>query len=587
MTSKTIQSVGSFVAVCLITILTCNPVGGQSTASIPALGFSPDAKTMATRCQSNWAKCFSYIQAVTAADQENRLADIDLKDYGNTFAMVSQTVRDSQRLLDLREPCGVDYEYRGQRMQRQLKAIANKLKTTPNGSDYSAKAERYKDSSTKKRQKSLQNVIDLALKGELKKAEIKFDQTLADVDAYLVWLNPGSTKQVLDEVNAAASKFAPSLKKLRQTEAIETFSNSIQQSLPNIDSLLDITEKAIAEIGSTGNTTIDGNSIDGPGALKLLFVKWQAAHTNLNRCSTMFQIGGGDKLSVTPQLIIGCKLSASNWNDAENKLNDRMTAVLPMLIAADIKRATDDETARGIYLSYISSLGEIKHRALDSTLTACNKELFVLESRQGKLAVSIKLYKLATDDLLLWRKRAAASAARGTGATSLVSAAEKLKDASFIPSLQKGVDEYPADLVSSAQTLSIHADNVQAITPKAGYSVFSDNVWATVIGEFSVDEELNELRRDLFIGKGSPPLSMAAATSVLSAKRKHLISAGGTVSSVQIESAGVRFSKLPTNMGSFVPLNQVHSGEASLHQTLLRFNITPTWVQHEHFFKKL
>ena len=572
----------------LATVLLATSARGQtSSMSLPAVGLGPDAKPIVTRCQSNWAKSFAYANMVATADQENRLADVDLKDYGNSFAMVSQMFRDSQRLLDLREPAGVDYEYRAKRIQRELKGIANKLKSTPNGSTYSQKAEQYKNSSAKKRQKALQRVIAIAQKGELKKAEAELDEILRDVDAYVIWLNPTSTKQIIDEVNQASSKFTVQLKEQREAEAIESYSKAINASLPNIDSLLAMAEKAITEIGSSGSATIGRKTVNGPQTLQELFVAWQNAQTNLNRCCTLFQIGGGSKLSVTPQEIIGSSLAATNWNDAASKLSQKMSEAFAKLIAADLKRLTNDEAAKGIYLRYLSTLGAMKHCVSNATIEACERELAALENRPGALATSIKNYKQATSDTLLWRKRSAASSARRAGTNSLQMAAEKFKDSSFVPSLQKGLDTYPNELLGTAQEMTVHANNIQSITASAGYSVYDENAWATIIGEFSVEQELNELRSDLFVGAGSPPLSVAAATSVLSAKRKHLMAAGGPVQSVQVESAGARFSKLPANMSSFVPLDKVHSGDSNLRSTLLRFNIKPSWVQHEHFFKKL
>jgi hypothetical protein len=190
--------------------------------------------------------------------------------------------------------------------------------------------------------------------------------------------------------------------------------------------------------------------------------------------------------------------------------------------------------------------------------------------------------------MLLWRKRAAESAASSAKSVPVFESPELVSiEKSFIPLLRQGLNEISPQWHSDVANLKTYVTNVQLVNDKAGFSSFKNNSWATVMGAIDIEDELLKLKNDLLVTGQSPPLSPAAAKSILTAQRKHLTAVGGDVSSAQVEALGTRFSTLPANMKSFVPLQLIPVADRQLEQTLLRLNIKPTWVQHEHFFKKL
>lgn len=567
--------------------LSVNPLSAQNTTpSFGVIGFAEESSELAARCQKNWETAHSYSTQVEAAVAANKFDQVKLKSFGTSFASAMQVFRDSQRLYDLSEPCGVDYEYRAEHIQKIMRDAARSIIHTPEGSDYSVKAEKYKNSSNAKRVKSLQRVRKLVQDGKIDQAEKELDEIQADVDSFTIWLNPNSTKQVVQQINPIGALVMPRAKQKRVTDANKALTAALKTNAPEIDAFLVSIENATAQIQKSGQATINGQSLSGPQALKAFFVQWQTAHTKLIRCMAISTLGNNE-LAASALTSIGTKLGSSKWSSAPDALSSKMTELLPKLIAADLKRAADDKTAYGVYIRYLSTLGFMANKSADDVIAACEKELAVLESRPGALATSIKNYKKATADMLLWRKRSARAAASVASSNDLSDSAAGLQGKMFSPNLLTGLDVVTPEVSEAAGKLNLHVSDVKPITPKAGFCGYDNSAWATVIGEFDVENEVLELRNDLFVSPDSPPLSPAAARSILTAKRKSLAAAGGPVSSVIVESFGVRFSKLPTNMGSLVPLNQMPVTNGNLGKTLLRVNLTPQWIQHEHFFKKL
>lgn len=555
--------------------------------SIPANGFVPEATTLVAACEKNWEDANAYIVSLKAAEKANQLDKVNLKSFGTSAASAAQLYRDSQRLRNFREPAGVDYEYRGDYCRNFLRDAAIKLKTAKRGSEYIAKAEKYKLSSADRRKKALQRVRKLFADGKLDQAEEEMEEILVDVDGFQLWLSPNSSMQIQKQINGVRALLMEPSEKRRESAAAAAFTEALKINDPGIDALLSSINTSISEIATSGNTTIDRKLVTGPQALKEFFLQWQVCQNKLIRCMSISILGNRMDVQVTPAQCIGAQLGTDDWAAAPFRLNAKMTELLPKFIAADLRRAKDEATAKDIYVRYLSTLGFMANKSANELMAACEKELAVLETRSGSLAKSIKNYKKATADMLLWRKRAAASAARSANSTDLNSAANILKDKSFSPNLLKGLDQIAADLQKTVGELNVYASNVQAINDNAGFASVDEQVWATVIGQFDLENEILELRNDLFISPDSPPLSPAAAISVLTAKRKSLTAAGGPISSVQIEAFGTRYSKLPTSMGSFVPLEKMPQTDGNLGKTLLRINLNPSWVQHEHFFKKL
>ena len=101
--------------------------------------------------------------------------------------------------------------------------------------------------------------------------------------------------------------------------------------------------------------------------------------------------------------------------------------------------------------------------------------------------------------------------------------------------------------------------------------------------------EVDLLKFDLLVGEQAPPLTLSSAIAVDSASRGTLAAAGGEIAGVYLEALITRFASLKPMASSLVPLGElpIDSRQRLLQQTVMRFELEPTWVQHEHFFIEL
>jgi hypothetical protein len=554
--------------------------------SLPTNNYSSDAAELAAACKKNWESIIEFAKKTDAALKARQYDQIAVEEVGPKYALSTQIARDSLALKNLREPAGVDYEHRAKFCADTLSTAAARLKSdTKEGAEFAVKAEKYKATSMKKRANAVAKVNQLLQKGQISKAEKDLDEILQEVDALVIWLSPQSGQQVLGQVNGMKKQMREATADMREKAAREAFAAALNTHAPRIDALLDATTSAVASMSSSGTASIDGQSVDGPAALKALFTKWQTVHANLIRCMGISWLARGMELKTAADDHVGSKLDATTWSEANQKLNAKMLDQLPKLIAADLARTTAVDL-KTKYIAYLDTIASMTNNAPAALIDACKKQLASVENGSA-LADDIKNYRKATDDMLLWRRRAADSAARSAKPSmELLAATESLYTTTFIPALTKGLDAVQPGLEESSLGFETHLLNVHSLTDKAAFSNYHQRVWATVLGELDVSAEVAQLERDLFVSDNDPPLSVAVANSIATAKRKNFAAVGGPIEGVMIEAMGSRFPKLSAGMNSLVPLDELPPEDVLFEHMLLRFNVTPKWVRHDHFFKK-
>ena len=548
--------------------------------SLSVNGFSKEAKTIGANCKKNWEQIQKFVTTTDQFIKANEFDKVDVEKIGPFFSLARQIGRDARALEDMREPAGLDWTLRGKHCARVLSHAAAKLKSLEFGAEMVRDAEKLHASTFKRRSNAISKALQFLDNGQNAKAESLTNEILIAADEFYPWLTEKSGRQLFSQVNKMRLDVANALSTNRKNEATQILAAALKSATPKIDALVE----AATSAAKTGSVTIEGESLTGDKALLALVTQWQTVHSNLMRAVGITLISYEEEDS---KMLLGTKLGATTPEDAVNKLSKAMEEQLPKLIAADLAQTSASDT-QGKYVRYLTALGRLAHRVPNSVLDGCKKEIAVLEKGSSKLATNIKNYKLATSEILMWRKRAAEAGQRAIGETlELVEAAKSIPKIQYVPVLTVPLDKVSISLNKSAINYQTHILNVEAINNKALYSSYRERTWATVTTEFDISAELDALRSDLLVTKTSPPLSADAAISLLTAKRKHLAKVGGPISKVQVEALGTRFPKLPANMSSLVPLDQFPENSNSLGDMMLRFNITPTWVQHEHFFKKL
>jgi hypothetical protein len=554
--------------------------------SIPANGFTEESKALTADCFENYATLRPSILKIEQLVRAGKTDRIDMKKLGKNAALANQIVRYSHRLRTLREPNSVDYSLKGESALQFIRDTISSAKTTTPGMAYTVKAEKYKISSTAKRLKSIEKVKQWIEKGKPEIAEREFEKVIMDVDTFLMWLNPNSTRQVLGQISSAHRQVIQLMTEERTIAATADLSAALKLGNPEIDKLLSQIQKSTEDIQRTGTTDIDGTSLNGPETMREFLLRWQTAHAKLIHCMTISNLGAPLTLKTTPADCIGTQLKTDDWMTASERLESKMIEMLPKLIRLDGQRSQNIQSAKKIYLMYLTTLADLVDPTSTQFLDACQKELSVFENREDELGTSISRYKSATADLLMWRQRSAQAAAKNQKMISQARSPGALKKITFIPNLTERLDVISPGLEQAIAGREFYAENVRTVKATNGYSQFSDHAWTAMPTVFDIDSEILSLEKDLLVTSQSPPLSLAATQAIATAKQGKYSAVGGSASTVKIEAFGNRFAKLPAAMNAIVPIAQLPTTNGELGNMLIRVNLNPTWVQHRYFFKK-
>ena len=579
---------------CLLVVACVSLTGSTAMGQVllkpfPANAFSEQAKTLAEDGQSKWSAISEFVADTRKAVDAKDVSSVDPKKVGPAFAFSEQIKRSGIQLQYLREPCGVDFYHRGQQTSTMLERASLALRSTAGGKKIAQKAEKVAQTDKNRRLNGIDKINQLLSKGEMLRAEQGFNSLMQEIDEYFVWLSPASRQMIVNETSTLRRQLTSALKTFRAEEASRSLAEGFKAHNPNIDKLLEIAQSTAKGISSSGKAKLGNEQVEGPDALKRIVKLWQDAHANLVRCIGIKALAGknADKI-INAKDAIGTKLGASTLNEAVGELSRTMSATLSRMIIEDLRRpGAGDKTH---YVRYLGTLGQLKNEVPDSFMRACETELKNLESGVGELATAISNYKKATDDVLLWRKRMATSMRNGSGKYLEVDTltTTSINKSIALPRLTNRMDLALPELEPLVGELAV-APGVHAINKSASFSQLDGTSWATAMAEIDLSAEAAELEKDLYVTKEHPPLSLAAAAAIVTAKKNRVQAIGGQVASVQLEAIGNRIPRLSETMKSMIPLNKTPpiDEKFDIDYTMLRYNLKPVWVQHEYIFKKL
>jgi hypothetical protein len=282
-----------------------------------------------------------------------------------------------------------------------------------------------------------------------------------------------------------------------------------------------------------------------------------------------------------------------------------MVAALVSLIEADAEQAAEGEV-RERYAAYLPVVALLAAVSEDNALTAAAlPALERLAQRSADLVGQIESYRAATDDLLRWRRRTAASYAK-VHAPKFPALSDKLAEAvgtdnnlrTMFPettgrSSACGLVQ-PAPVVMEALSAKLVGQTV-ATPPLVGTATSQRMVasacrsrdFVQLAVKDALQSELALLRAELLLGDSAEPLTLAAAAAVATAQRGDLVAAGGRIDSMTMEALLRRFAELsplawPVAANGSPPVEPV--GSNPLRQVMFRCGIEPDWLQHEYFF---
>jgi hypothetical protein len=393
-------------------------------------------------------------------------------------------------------------------------------------------------------------------------------------------------------------------KQLQQQRLAET---------PDFNGILRDAEAAAMALAAYGVVSVDGENLTGPEALTKFGERWAEAQVKTIRCRTLeWQLVETNQMDAMYGNIDVDTFTNEGLNRSKivlefDRFNKAMMQSLAQLIEADAKRVSGADAVH-LYVEYLQACAPLIRRSANRSLAPVIKPaLQAMARRAPQFPLEVAAYAEGTDDLLRWRGRVARNrarvraagfpslddlmfeATRSDGTYAGLYPIARLNPNHKIASLLASAPEVMPRPIARLQGQRAHALDVVRLGKNRPVAIARYRVrsYANIPAPLDLAAETDALKFDLMVDEKLPAISILAAVAVDSAERGDLAAVGGTITNQYLESLMTRFGALPTAASVIsalgtIPQEQYDYGHRD--QVLMRFDLTPSWAQHDFFF---
>lgn len=547
--------------------------------------FLPEAEDLIAVCKSNWSDVAPLVAKIQIALDANDKESIKLKTLNRAYVKTRALRRDGPILVEMGEPAGVDFGFRGGQASILIEFAAKQLKGTTAGRKLLLQTSGKQSKSRSKRMKKVGELNKLIDQGKIEKAEKGLRSLQDEINNFILWVPPKDAQAIFKQLSAVSNKISSEASARRIAATTRAVDDAIRKQQINLEELTIAAANVAEKLITQNSVTFDGETRSGEEVFSLLCEKWQEAHTKLlNSIGREYAIQGG-KIGFPHTEILGNGWPTETWVGADNVLAKRMKATLVAIIEADATHPAGSKLPTK-YAQYVNAIGAMAGKMTDDSFVAeCETALEKLAKQDSVFESRIADYRKATERVLHWRHQVAVSMAK-EAAQSCVPTRQLIGDQKCLPKLTAGLNEVLPEL--SAHTgKKTSFNNVFGLTESASFSTCNDRIWASLNRSLLQQAEIDSLLHDLHVSPTSPPLTVNAAVAVSSAQNNQYESVGGEILSFHVEAFSTRLAKLKPQMGALFRIGDLPPDKAGLSDMLIRVAIEPEWVQHKYFFKRL
>ena len=575
----------------------------------PDAGLAVHGQTMSSelrqRAQFLYESANDAMIGFAKAVNSSRNVRLDGRKIGRTHLQLVQLKRLGERLRMLGEPAGVDYEARANVLRRPLDKLVADYRLTDAGQQFIQSIRIQIQRQAPVRLKTVAKVRQLVAQQKWESAENVLYEMLDLLETGTVFLLAADHRIIYDPIWEVREVVDQTMARKRRLQANEILREARQAQMPDFAGATAQITTAVQALATSAQAPWSGASLTGPQLVEQFGDKWREIHVASLRCQALdWAIGnrqteeeeyaGGDDHAYSGLAI----------DEQIDQFKAAVTQAIVQAIDADASRASADE-APALYHQYLNVLAPLVRQSKDRELAAIvEPPLEDLAAKSDAFAQEIAAYRVATEELLRWRGRVAAG--RAAAQSSTCPSIEKpffeatQSDGEYrglFPETQAN-PRAPALQASAPQAMS------QAVERLMGQSVTTHDVirlpgqsraaiarfrMRTYVNEPALDvaSESEALKSDLMVDDQTPPLTLAAAGSLISAQRGDFVLVGGTIGGLHLESLITRFATLPPTASILVPLGDLPREETQYHplsQMVMRFDLQPQWARHDHFY---
>jgi len=560
------------------------------------------AATLAKEAQGLYETSNAATLKFAEAAKAGKVDRLSWKSLGQNDVRLDQLRRVARQLELLGETAGVDYRLRADSLFKTTGDIINAFRATPSAQKQMDQVRLLITKQAPIRAREIEKLTKMAGDGKWEAAETEMYRFLDQLGVATTCLFNPEKQPIYSPFSQVKSAIDDAMRRARHAQAQQSLTERRQAETPDFAGMLRDVESAITSLAATGTVDVDGASISGPEAITAFGERWGEIQVRAIRCRTLDWLLGnsmeayaGAAVDPTPSKIVAEFAS----------FNNEMSKALRRLIEADASRVNGADAAK-LYVAYLKTCAPLIRRSVNQSLApTLNPALQSLANRAPQFPVEIASYTEGTADLLRWRARVARNQALARAEAypsidSLMFSATQ-SDADYqglYP--EQGANPKVASLLTSApQAMSrplerlqgkpAHALDVVRLgeTGPVAIARYRVRSYANIPAPLDLAAEIDALKFDLMVSDELPALSMLAAVAIDSAQRGDLASVGGTIANQYLESLTTRFAALPTAASILTPLGSIPVEQAQSgyrNQMLMRFDLKPTWAQHDFFF---
>ena len=586
-----------------------DPNNKDPGASLAAHG-SGTPKDLHAQAAALYAAAAQETQTQLEAVAGGRGAKLAAKAIGQTRVKIIQLQRLGPRLEIYGEPAGPDFQLRFTYLATpQWIDVVKPYAGAPTSQNYVNSVRLVIQKQTPTRMKTLERLRKLVAEQKWQAAEDELYSLFDGLEAGTCFLSDQERLDIERPFAEVRSAIDGAMRRIRSQEAAQLLGESRAQQLPDFASQIKAIGDATAAIASSGQADWNGEQVTGPQLVNKIGTRWSEIHVACLRCrgldwamQPLFQMAGANATKISPDP------TSATLQQNYSQFSTTVIESISSLIRADAARVAGDEVAK-VYVEYLDALAPLARQVADrDAAKAWEVALQQLAAKSPAFGGEVQAYDAATRELLRWRARTAASIAQARSSDSptldkhlydaTVSKAPFLglfpeqPDGQLAPRLLASAPAIMAVATPRLMGKQATAFDVVRVSATSSSAIarYRTRTYANVPAGLDLSSHVSALTSDLMIGEQSPALTLATAMSVHSAERGDIAAVGGEIIGHQLEGLITRFATLPTAASILIPLGVLPVEDIKqplLPQMLMRFDLSPAWVQHEHFYADL
>lgn len=506
-----------------------------------------------------------------------------VSDMNEAYRQTVRIARLARRLIEAREPAGLDFLARAEVAQKRLKKWSEQIRQDPEFNRVSGRIRKDFITETKSREKRLSKVRSLVRQAEWEQAEQALAELVDDLPAAGLWLDASLAQQGLEifendrrEVNRGYARFIQD----RLTRAMDELQVS---QVPPVDALRQQIERAVQDYQQSPEVVYQGVSLNGPALAGRFFEDWSAMQRQVTRHAAV------SGYCQQPRAIPA--------EQALDSLIDRFPELLEDLVRHDAQRGGDRSELLKRYAAYVEALTPMAARLFDENRVASLQKSMAPLANHPEIRDEVQGYRAATEAVLAWRRRMAEAqvASLATEFEPLDQALQKA--AQGMSGREEGLrwiqspgevadplNELIPFLGSKAENRPVRLKSVDASRDenRRGATTARGAAYGIVAIPRVAPGILAGMRRDLLVDAEHPPLTLRAAAALWALEHGCADEVGGQITELSCEAIAPAWLGLTPQNVAYLPVgSQVIRDFRNLDKALcLTVTIQPTWIRY-------